>query len=585
MKKYAFWLAAALSLLACLYAYFNLLLPLDVFLWDESHHGFYAMQIFDDLRLGDWGGFWEHTNNQALWMPLHSWLVGLFLWIFGFSYTTARCASLFLFFLSALLVYLISTELSEERGWSIGLIAVVLYLTSPALLHLAVLNMQEMLGMFICLISVYFMIRNSRHNAAWKYLVLGLLLGIAYWAKTNYAIVLAFGFGLFQLSALWGLKRPSPALPTENKKAAGKRRKEKKPPPAVNALQAWLMDNVYIVLGFLPLFVLWWATPPFERKYGLGITIRQGAVAGSGVAFLSGILPTAFLYLQSFVTSYNLSFWLALGCLFSLIISFRYFKDQNIRLLAIVFCANFTFLSLMSWTEERFLSQTVPLGFILFGYFSLDIYARYRQRFNNSLLLRFLLLLLALSFIYDLTQLTRFTKEMANRSISSFLYKESLNQYAPPFLFGLVPRPAFTCPTGTMLKDKKYPDFPATPRSNIRDVLDYFRSQIDRSRSISTMISYTELSPYVIYWHFHDWGAPVLSVNDLAYNQRLFWSADYFLALDTPKSSPYALDICNIDWPAAEKALLQGGYITLFEAKEFADLGLTAKIYKRVKQI
>ncbi|HVN67889.1 MAG TPA: hypothetical protein VMT55_05905, partial [Candidatus Sulfotelmatobacter sp.] len=97
---------------------------MDVFLWDESHHGFYAMQIFDDLRQADWNSFWAHTNSQALWMPLHSWLVGTFLYFFGFSYATARCASLFLFFLGALLVYLISVELSKENGWLVGLIAV-----------------------------------------------------------------------------------------------------------------------------------------------------------------------------------------------------------------------------------------------------------------------------------------------------------------------------------------------------------------------------------------------------------------------------------------------------------------------------
>jgi hypothetical protein len=86
IKKHVFWVAAGLALIFSLYAFFSLLLPLDVFLWDESHHGLYSLQIYRDLQAGDWEQFWLHTNNQALWMPLHSWVSGLFLLIFGFSF-------------------------------------------------------------------------------------------------------------------------------------------------------------------------------------------------------------------------------------------------------------------------------------------------------------------------------------------------------------------------------------------------------------------------------------------------------------------------------------------------------------------
>lgn len=582
IKKYSFLIVIVLSVLACLYAYFKLLLPLDAFLWDESHHGFYALQIFNDLRLADWGSFWEHTNNQALWMPLHSWLVGAFLYCFGFSYTTARCASLLLFFLSSILVYLIALALSAETGWLIGLIAVVVYLTSPALLHLAVLNMQEMLGMFICLLTVYFMVKASRLDAAWKYLVIGLLIGLAYWAKQNFAIVLTMGIGLFQLSLLWDLKTLPPAPPASLKHKAKRSKPAARRQPGV--FIKWLLNDLYIILGFLPLFILWWATPPFDRKFGLAVTFRQGAVASGGPSLVS-LAQTAALYLQSLLTSYNLSFWLGLGCLISLAGSWRYFKDQNIRLVLIIFYANFIFLSIMVWSEERFLSLTVPLCFILLGYFGLAAYQWLRRQLKAAWVLPLLLLIILASFIYDLTQLTRYTKEIANRSITSFIYKDSLNQYSPPFLFGLAPRPAFTCPAGSLVKSKRYPDFPAPPKSSIQDVLAYFSSHLDRTRSISTMISLTELSPYVIYWHFHDWGAPVLSINDLAFNKQLFLSADYFLALDIAPGSPYDLDVCDRNWPAAEKALLKGGYIKLFASQEFADLGLTAKIFKREKNI
>ncbi|MBI5399102.1 glycosyltransferase family 39 protein [Candidatus Saganbacteria bacterium] len=593
IKKHSFLIAMVLTLLACLYAYFQFLSPLDVFLWDESHHGLYGMQIYNDLRTSDWGMFWEHTNNQALWMPIHSWLDGIFLCLFGFSYASARASSLLLFFLSSILVFFIGRKLSKEKGWLIGLIGLSLFLSSPILLHLATVNMQEMLGIFILLLLAYFMIKFILIETAWKYLCLGALLSIAYWAKSNFALQLIFGVGLFQLSLLWGInQKPSEIEPVKQNKYV-----KKQPKVAIknnllslvfsndNKLIAWIVNNILIIAGFLPLFILWWAMPPFERKYGLGVLFRTQSLSDPSFSPIAGFIKAMIFYTQSLITSYTFSLWIGLGLLFSLFVSFWFFKDKKIRLISLLFWTNLLFISYISSNniQERYLSTASPLVFLLLAYFVVLFFDYVKSlKFTSNYALVFILLLVLVAS--DSLSLTRYTKEVANRSIMFVIYKESLNKFSPPFLFGLAKRPAFTYP---MEQGAIYSDFKTTPKSSFQDVLTFFSSNIEKNKSISTMISFAELSPYVIYWHFQGqgWLAPVFSINDLPLVKNNFWQSDYFLDIEVDSQSPYARagDWLERRWLEIGPAMLKGKYIKLAAAKEFPDLGLTAKIYKREK--
>jgi len=555
MKKYAFYIVLVLTFIACVYAYFQFLKPLDVFLWDESHHGFYGMQIFNDLRARDFGAFWAHTNNQAMWMPFHSWISGLFLYLFGFSYTSARLSSLFLFFACSILIYLIGLELSKEKGWIIGSIASALFLTSPMMLHFATMNMQEMLGTAVILLTVYFIVRYISIEEAWKYLMIGFLLSVMYWTKINYAIQTVLGVGLFHISMLPGIDKTK-----------------------LDAIKKWLISGLLTIAGFLPLLILWWVTPPFQRKFGLGIMIwsHGGTLFFPDIGYLGRLI----FYLQSLVSSYSFSFWLGFGCLAAFIASFRFYQDKKIRLLSLMFIANLLLVVYTANIQERYLCITVPLIFLIFDRLSVDAFEKLRAREKAAIPIYVLLFFFACAVGFDALSLTRYTKEVANRSILFPIYKDSLNKFDPPFLFGIVKRPAFTYPID---QPKKYKDFKETPKSSIRDVLDFFCSNIERNKSISTMISYAEISPYVIYWHFQGWGAPVMSVNDLGFNPRYFWMADNFLDIQASDNSPYYNDWLDKRWNDVSKVLLKEGAIRMAAKKEFADLGLTAKIYKKEK--
>jgi len=553
MKKYALLLVIILTVIAAVYAYFQFLKPLDVFLWDESHHGFYGMQIYNDLRAMDLGAFWAHTNNQALWMPLHSWFDGVFLLIFGFSYTSARLSSLFLFFACSILVYLIGVELSKEKGWMVGLIASVLFLTSPMMLHFATVNMQEMLGTFISLLIVFFIIHYLSVDVIWKYLVIGFLLSVMYWTKLNYAIQAVLGVGLFHISIFPGFDKSK-----------------------LEAIKKWFMNGILMFIGFLPLLILWWVTPPFQRKYDLGVIFwgQGGTVFFPDIGFTGRII----FYLESLVSSYNFSFWTGLGCLAAFFASFWVYFDKKIKLLSLMFIANLLLVSYALNIQERYLGVTVPLVFLMLASLSVHAFEKLQAHRIAMIPICALLFCIACAIGHDALSLTRYTKEVANRSILFFIYKDSLNKFSPPFLFGLVQRPSITYP---MDQPKKYSNFKVLPKSSVQDVLNFFSSNIESNKSISTMISYAELSPYVIYWHFHDWKAPVLSVNDLGYNPQYFWTTDYFLDVQATEPSPYSSDQYEKRWNDVSKVLLKEKLIILTAKKEFADLGLTAKIYKR----
>jgi hypothetical protein len=69
----------------------------------------------------------------------------------------------------------------------------------------------------------------------------------------------------------------------------------------------------------------------------------------------------------------------------------------------------------------------------------------------------------------------------------------------------------------------------------------------------------------------------------MGFNPRYFWMADYFLDIQTSEDSPYYPDWLERRWNDVSKVLMKEGVIRLAAKREFTDLGLTAKIYKREK--
>jgi hypothetical protein len=296
-----------------------------------------------------------------------------------------------------------------------------------------------------------------------------------------------------------------------------------------------------------------------------------------------GIPARVIFYLQSLVSSYTFSLWLGLGLLAAIGYAVYRFADKKLRLLLIIFLANLAMIAPIGNIQERYLSTAAPLVFVLLAY-GLVILAERWPAFQLDRQVTFGLAGLLLLLIGgDALSLPGYTKEVANRAGLFPIYKDYHNKFNPPFIFGWLKRPAVTYP---MDQVKKLPNFKQTPNSSLNDIMNYFSSNIERNRSVSSFICYHELSPYAVYWHFNGWPAPVLTGNDLAYNPHYFWAADYFIEVEPAPASPYYEEWIDKAWKEKyAPLLLKKGYVKLVSSKEFCDLGLTAYIFKRVKQI
>ncbi|HPQ39764.1 MAG TPA: hypothetical protein PLV45_05265 [bacterium] len=78
--------------------------------WDGGDHSFHALRIHQALQHMDPGLMNRFTREQNLWPFLHSWITGIFLWIFGGSFLTIRCVSL----LAALLTMLLTAGFTHH---------------------------------------------------------------------------------------------------------------------------------------------------------------------------------------------------------------------------------------------------------------------------------------------------------------------------------------------------------------------------------------------------------------------------------------------------------------------------------------
>ena len=232
-NKLALLIVILIGLVASTIAFFFLLKSLDVFIWDEAHHALYGNWILRDIKNLDWPGFWRDTGTQAWWQPLHSWVLAFFLLVFGRSFVVARTTSLFFYFLTFGLFYLISSKLSKERGWLIAIFAAALLATSPFLLVLASLNLQESMGAFVILLSAYVYLVAFERKELRYYLLTGLLLSIALLTKYQFGTILGGALLLASISKLWDISRHKAPLTEEpqkfsKKKSAKKIKAEKK---------------------------------------------------------------------------------------------------------------------------------------------------------------------------------------------------------------------------------------------------------------------------------------------------------------------------------------------------------------------
>jgi hypothetical protein len=375
----------------------HLYIPRANVTWDEANYLVWAYRIAQALRAGDFGRLLTLTREQFIWLPLHSWVIGIPLAFVGYTVIKARIVGLYLFILTSIGVFFLGKKTDKKRGNWVGLAASLLFLTSPMMLFFAGLAMKEMLGAAVS-VGIILIYIHAREKQTWYWdvsVALGLILGIL--AKYNYGFVVAGGI---TLEVIW-------VLLTEKKKVT--------------------VLTHHLLMGLpLALFLLWWVLTP-ENKFPLFMSILANTHSYTtefARTNYNGLLfyPRAILYM------YSASVWIGYGLLASFFLVIPFLKNRVLRLSWIIFGLN----ALLGTTHtdgmvERYILTTAPFLFIIGAYIAVTVvswvYAQYRNRPVAAVLLGVFTAAVVFIFV-DIVQLPQYVYSVATYVTKDVLFNQ-----------------------------------------------------------------------------------------------------------------------------------------------------------------
>ncbi|MFC1571671.1 ArnT family glycosyltransferase [Candidatus Margulisiibacteriota bacterium] len=495
---------------------FNLILPAGSFHWDESHHGVYGVWLTQSVTSGDWAAFWHHTHRQALWPFLHSWVLTIFFLIFGISFQAARLSSLVLTLATTAVVYLLSVRLSEKWGWLIGLISASLMLTSPLVISFSAQNMLEALGGWLFMLAVYvYLLSEEKKQWPW-YVLLGFLLGLSVVTKYNYAIMILAGFLAVKILELYGIfRRPKEVL-------------------------TWLYRNGLVLAPFLLLALSWFFSGDSDRKIQMLFWSKQMVAEQQNV--LGGFWTNIAFYPLAIINDYLFSPWLGVLVLLSILVPIASFKIKQInRFYILIWVPLLLAVFVIGNKMNRLIYIFVPLIFIVFAatlVFLLErLLAKNLKRWQVGLIIS----LIFLPAVFSLPRIPR----MLAGDISDVVH-------------------------GLRVERGK---------EHLADVLAFFHDNIPKDKPVSTALSTAGLSPYVFYFYFHDWQAPVQTRFQMS--QPYFYRSEYYLTLELDEPDKFGvIDDSVNSWNKILVENLQAGKLEVFKEQDFDTIGVTGRIYR-----
>ncbi len=167
---------------------------------DEASHANGGLALFLELQTGDAGGFVREFYNQSFYPPGVSWILALLYAAVGVSPLAARLFSTLSFFLALLVMYGLSLELDEEKGWLVGLVAVSLTALSPAILLNSALAMMELPGLLVTLVFLWAYVRLIKRPSRRRFLLTSFLLAATFLTKYTFGVMTTTAVILFEAS-------------------------------------------------------------------------------------------------------------------------------------------------------------------------------------------------------------------------------------------------------------------------------------------------------------------------------------------------------------------------------------------------
>jgi 4-amino-4-deoxy-L-arabinose transferase-like glycosyltransferase len=129
-------------------------------------------------------GYLPYRDFILVHPPLYDLFLAGFYKVFGYSFLGGRYLSVALSLICIVIIYLVGKRLSHPTG---GLVAAALFAVSPDMVYFGRRPVQEILGIFLILLAIYFaldFIQKGKRNRA---LLCGLLMGLA--VATKYTFI------------------------------------------------------------------------------------------------------------------------------------------------------------------------------------------------------------------------------------------------------------------------------------------------------------------------------------------------------------------------------------------------------------
>ncbi len=542
------WISFGVILLALAVAgfvYFYLVLPQAPFSWDEAHHSIFSLMIARSVLQGDWQSFWHYTGIQIYWPFLHSWLSSIFLIVGGFSYSSARFTNVLTGFFSIILIYRTGLRLREKNSQAVGIITALLLVLSPMFLFFSATAMIENLGLllFLILIRLQLMILDKQRKLL--LIVTGIVLSLLYLTKYIYGIFFGVGLICFWISLLLF---PQPGL--------GKK---------------WVLRYFFWVLsGFLVIWGIWFFIPPAAIPAKFGVLLFRIGDTGGWNPHEFTRLENMLFYLRALLYTYTFSNGIYVLYLAGICFGLANWKNPKIRLLVLLFFANFIPMSLISNSQERFIYVCTPALFLLSAVFCVELW----KRLNNARLV--FILVGGLVILGDMHKLPRYIREVGTASIHAYAFRID-NKFNYSTFFGLWSYPKF------MRFTRKHFNHTA-PRVesdiNTENILNYILSNTEPNLPVCVPFYIGSLSPHL--WHWHS----------IVHNRPIYtrWRPDshYYVSLEVEDDSPYFLlwnsymiTGRNKKWIEFLSDLESQGAMRSIDSKYFPDLGIRVEIYTK----
>lgn len=364
MKKYIPYLFVIFLLGLGVYVIYRFLIPYAVATWDEAVYLLWVYNISQAIKAFDPITFIKISREQYIYPPLQSWIIGFIMSPFRFSIAAVRYVGIIWFIASGLLLYAHAHNLGENitSRYRMGVVTLLIYISSPLILFLSSLAMREMIGLaFTLAVSLMYLKFKKTRASVWAILTgigcVGLFL-----IKYYYAVVVITALAVEWILANYYYKDGKKTIKDFNA-----------------MFLIILVGCLLVVIGESPRI---WNYLYFYRFFSLAqrpaflnnapILSHLPTEPGTGT-----VTDKIFFYPRSIVYVFSLTPLVGLAIITFFIAAFRYMYDFRIRFYVLL--ASINIITMGLWVPnlvDRLIATTVPFLFLITAYIT-DKICRY----------------------------------------------------------------------------------------------------------------------------------------------------------------------------------------------------------------